>query len=186
MSTSNVVQVVLGVILLSGGLVWLGGCDAAPGREGERQFPSVFSLRIEPDSVHGRDLSAGEERDTIQLHLAAKARDPDGSLDRVVFTLEPVSNPRGTAFGELQPVEGSPHEYARRLAFLLSTTRDAQYTIRVFAVDDDSLASNQVTGQFRYVAPGSTETSARPPMQPSASSSALRSTSTADFLFPRQ
>lgn len=149
----------LGTLLVGFGLVWLGGCDTVPGLEPhERRSPSVFALRIDPDSVHGGDLSAEGTQDTVALHLAAKATDPDGAVDRVLFTVEPASSPRGTAFGQLRPVEGTPHGYARNLAFLIPETVDEIYTVRVFAVDDDSLTSNQVTGQFRYVPAGSSST----------------------------
>jgi hypothetical protein len=36
------------------------------------------------------------------------------------------------------------------------------YTVRVFAIDDDSLASNQVTGQFRVVAADTAGTAVAP------------------------
>ncbi len=151
----------LGAGVLVVGLVGIGGCDAVPGVEhGEQRSPSVFALHVEPDSVHGNDGSSEAGQDTLSLSLSARASDPDGDVDRVLFTVEPASNPRGTAFGQLRPVEGTQYEYARNFALLVPTTLDETYTVRVFAVDSDSLTSNQVTGQVRVVPAGSSKASA--------------------------
>lgn len=151
----------LGAVVLGTAFVGVGGCDAVQGVEHEEQrSPSVFALRLEPDSISRTDRSSDAEQDTISLSVAASASDPDGDIDRVLFTVEPASNPRGTAFGQLRPVEGAQHEYVRNFALLVPAVPDEIYTVRVFAVDNDSLASNQVTGQVRVAPSGSTETSA--------------------------
>lgn len=141
---------VLGAVVLGLCVVWTGGCDSVPDLEqGERHSPSVFALQIDPDSVHGNDLAP--EQEAIGMHLSVKATDRDGRIDRVLFTLEPASNPRGTAFGQLEPTDSIQHGYAQSLSLSIPTTIDEIYTVRVFAVDEDSLTSNQVTGQLRFV-----------------------------------
>jgi hypothetical protein len=67
----------------------------------------------------------------------------------VQFTIEPSSNPRGTATGPLQRADDSL--FAAQLGLRVPVNRTEVYTVRVFAVDDDSLASNQALGQFQFV-----------------------------------
>jgi hypothetical protein len=120
----------------------------------------VSALEVVPDSVHESELPSDQVQDStaqVPLDIAARATDPDGSINRVVFLLEPSSNPRGTASGTLPAVEDALYE--GRLAFSVPLI-DEIYTVRVFAVDDDSLASNQVAGQFRFVPSGAPDTSA--------------------------
>jgi hypothetical protein len=138
-------------VLLVGGLA-LGGCDTAPTPE-ETQRPSVSGLQLVPDSVHQSDLPPDQVEDStaqVPVQLAARATDPDGSVVRVVFVLEPSSNPRGTISGRLPAQSQGASLYGGQLALSLPLV-DEIYTVRVFAVDDDSLASNQVTGQLRFV-----------------------------------
>jgi len=126
------------------------GCDQVS-RLGEKQRPSVSGLDVVPDSVVAANLPP--EQDSVarvSLRIGVNATDPDGTLDRVVFTLEPSSNPRGTLSGTLTSTQGD--RYQRELSLGVPAFRDEVYTIRVYAADDDSLASNQVVGRFRFVA----------------------------------
>lgn len=142
-------------VVLALGLVAGSGCDSVPeATPNEPQPPSVFAFQLYPDSVHGADLDLNPDQDTaaeVPLRLAAQATDSDGEIERVLFTVEPASNPRGAVFGELEPVDSLEHGYARVLPLAVPATRDEIYSIRVFAVDTDSLGSNQVAGQFRFV-----------------------------------
>ncbi len=137
-------------MVLVGGLV-LGGCDTVSTPE-ETQPPSVAGLQVVPDSLHESDLPPDQVQDsTAQVPIvidSVRATDPDGTVQRVVFVLEPSSNPRGTLSGTL-PAQDRPL-YGAGLTLSLPLI-DEIYTVRAFAVDDDSLASNQVTGQFRFV-----------------------------------
>ena len=151
----------LGALLLVAGLWGLGGCDTAPAPE-ETQRPPVSNLQLVPDSIHQSDLPPDQVQDStaqVPLNLSARATDPDGTVVRVVFVLEPSSNPRGAISGRLPAQSQSPSLYGGQLALSLPLV-DEIYTIRVFAVDDDSLASNQVTGQLRFVPTDSSNTSA--------------------------
>ena len=142
----------LGTLLPVAGLWGLGGCDTVLTPE-ETQRPSVSNLQVVPDSVHQSDLPPDQVQDStvqVPLQLSARATDPDGSVVRVVFVLEPSSDPRGTVSGRLPAQSQSSALYGGQLALSLPLV-DEIYTVRVFAVDDDSLASNQVTGQLRFV-----------------------------------
>jgi hypothetical protein len=102
----------------------------------------VTADNLPPDQV--QDSTA-----RVPLTIAASASDPDGSVERVTFTIEPASNPRGTLVGTLTRDQGT--QYRRDIALQVPIATDKLYTVRVFAVDDDSLASNQSIGHFRFV-----------------------------------
>jgi hypothetical protein len=130
------------------------GCDQVS-RPDPAQPPSLSGLTVTPDSVDAADLPPEQITDTlavVDMEISARAADPDGTIDRVVFTFEPSSNPRFTVSDTLLPVEGTANQY-RFDDFLpiFQPAVDEVYTIRVFAVDDDSLASNQGVGRFRFV-----------------------------------
>lgn len=115
--------------------------------------PTVANLEVTPDSVNAAALPPDLVQDSVAqvpLRLSARATDPDGSIERVAFTFEPVTAPQGAAFGRLQAT-GEDGQYTREFAITVPANRDEVYSIRVFAVDSDSLASNQVIGRFRFV-----------------------------------
>lgn len=125
-------------------LVFVVGCDSVPGREGQQSRPAVSDLQMVTDSV---EVVEEDSLAQIDLTIAARASDEDGFIERVVFTIEPASNPRGTVNGELAVVDGPL--YGGRVRFTVPLVEEI-YTVRVFAVDDDDLASNQVTGQLEF------------------------------------
>lgn len=151
LSASSILGRLVAAALLVGGLGLWGGCDTMPAPNRDQQAPSVSALQVVPDSIHQSDLPLDQVEDSsaqVPLDISARATDPDGTVERVVFLIEPSSNPRGTASGSLPVVEDDL--YGRPLAFTVPLV-DEIYTVRVFAVDGDSLASNRVTGQFRFV-----------------------------------
>jgi len=131
-----------------------GGCDqGAVERDPPGRAPLVSALEVRPDSVNAADVPADRVEDSlavIGLRIEARIRDPDGSVERVPFTIEPASNPRGTATGTLQ--RQSDSLYAREVGIRVPVFLTEVYTVRVYAVDDDSLASNQGVGQLQFVA----------------------------------
>ncbi len=137
-------------LLLLGGLA---GCDGGGGVDrSRRQAPLVSGLALQPDSVNAADIPAQQVQDSLAqvvLRLRVRATDPDGTIERVQFTVEPASNPRGTATGTLQ--RESDSLFVRQLGLRVPVFLTEVYTVRVFAVDDDSLASNQTLGQFQFV-----------------------------------
>ncbi len=139
---------VLGMMLLGGLLL---GCDqvSAPSAT---EAPMVADLEVTPDSVKAEELPPDLVTDStvrMPLRVSVRAWDPDGEIERVSFTVEPVANPQGAAFGQLQATEEG--RYAREFAVPVPATRDEVYALRVFAVDSDSLASNQAIGRVRFV-----------------------------------
>ncbi|WP_263819129.1 hypothetical protein [Salinibacter sp.] len=157
-STLPMLGRLLGAVLIVGGPALWGGCDMVPAPDRDQRRPSVAGLQITPDSVHESDLSEGEIVDSlaqVTVDLSARATDPDGTVARVAFLFEPSSNPRGTLSGTLSELS-EEGRYGGRLELSIPL-RDEIYTLRVFAVDDDSLSGNQVMGQFRFVSSDTSE-----------------------------
>jgi hypothetical protein len=131
----------------------LAGCDQGGAVDRSRdQAPLVSGLVLRPDSVNAADVPSQQVQDSLAqvgLRLRVRATDPDGTVERVQFTVEPASNPRGTATGTLQRENDSL--FVRELGLRVPVFLTEVYTVRVFAVDDDSLASNQTLGQFQFV-----------------------------------
>lgn len=136
----------LAALLATGVVV---GCDHGPSGTSQKQAPLVSGLEVQPDSVNVADLSVEDSLAQVPLALRIRARDADGTVERVVFTIEPAGNPRGTATGTLQEQEGDV--FARQLGLRVPVAVEEVYTVRVFAVDDDSLASNQALGRVQVV-----------------------------------
>ena len=139
---------ILVVVIFSGLLL---GCDQVSGLS-EGEAPTVADLEVTPDSVNAADLPPDLVNDStaqVPLRVSIRASDPDGEVERVSFTFEPVTNPQGAAFGRLEATgEG---RYAREFAISVPAMRDEVYALRVFAVDSDSLASNEAIGRVRFV-----------------------------------
>ena len=139
---------ILVVAIFSGFLL---GCDQVSGLS-EGKAPTVADLEVTPDSVNAADLPPDLVNDStaqVPLRVSVRASDPDGEVERVSFTFEPVTNPQGAAFGQLEATgEG---RYAREFAISVPAMRDEVYALRVFAVDSDSLASNEAIGRVRFV-----------------------------------
>lgn len=148
---SSLLRVLLPTALLFVGS--LAGCDQGGAVDRSRdQAPLVSGLVLRPDSVNAADVPSQQVQDSlaqISLRLRVRATDPDGTVERVQFTVEPASNPRGTATGTLQRENDSL--FVRELGLRVPVFLTEVYTVRVFAVDDDSLASNQTLGQFQFV-----------------------------------
>lgn len=135
-------------------LLALGACDATPGSDSlDRRPPEVSNLLFAPDTVDVNELPPDRVSDslaTVAFAVEATVRDPDGTVDRVVFTVEPSTNPQETAQGELQVLDGNRYGAAGELQ--LDARRDEIYTFRVFAVDDDQQVGNQAVAQLRLIA----------------------------------
>jgi len=122
------------------------GCDQAPGPQAQDGTPPVVSdLLVVPDTA---TVPADTATATVDVGIQARVRDPDGVVERVVFTLEPKSSPQSTISDQL--LQRFNEQYLRQFELSVPTLNDV-YTVRVYAVDDDSLTSNQVLGQFQVV-----------------------------------
>jgi hypothetical protein len=118
----------------------------------ERQPPSVSGLEVVPDTIDAARLTPLPDQDSLvqdTVGLSVVATDPDGQIARVAFTIEPASNPRATILGALTSVNDSV--YAGGGILTVPRFRGATYTVRVHAVDDDSLASNQGIGRLQVL-----------------------------------
>lgn len=123
-----------------------GGCDQAAGPEARDGTPPVVSdLVLVPDTAA---VPVDTATATIEVGIEAHVRGSDGAVERVVFTLDPKSNPQSAISDRL--VQRVNEQYLRQFQLSLPTREDV-YTVRVYAVDDDSLTSNQVLGQFQVV-----------------------------------
>jgi hypothetical protein len=126
-------------------------CDQVS-RPPERQPPSVSGLEVIPDTFDAARLEPLPDQDSLvqdTLGISVLATDPDGQIARVVFTVEPASNPRATIAGALNPVNDSV--YAGGGILTVPRFRGETFTVRVYAVDDDSLASNQGIGRLQII-----------------------------------
>lgn len=141
------------VVVLAAALV--AACDDTPGTTPlDRQPPTVTEFDYVPQTVRVADLPpdrVNEDDSTAQvdLRLVARAVDPDGALDRVTFSIEPSRTPSAALRGRLDSI--APDVYGVAIDLGVPAFVDESYTLRVFAVDADSLISNQALGQFRVV-----------------------------------
>ena len=141
-------------LLLAGALaLLLSACDEAPGVAPSAEPPVLLDLAYSPDSVNADSLEPTRVTDstvTADLRIVTAAEDPDGSIDRVVFTIEPASAPDGAIEGTLPPIPDEPTLYGTAIDLTLPRV-DEIYTIRTYAIDQDSLLSNVALGQIRVI-----------------------------------
>jgi hypothetical protein len=153
-SRSAIAAVIVGMMLIAAT-----GCDDTPGAGAlDQQAPRVVDFRYTPDSVVVSTLPDDRVQDSlaeVELAIDARVQDADSDVASVLFTLEPASNPRQTALGSLRVVTDAPSGpgelYAARAQLRLPAIRREIYTLRVYAIDTDSLPSNQATGQIRLI-----------------------------------
>lgn len=127
------------------------GCDqvSAPA---EKQSPTVSQLAVSPDTFDAAALEPVPDRDSLvrdTVGISIRADDPDGEIERVTFIVEPALNPRGTIAGSMSRVNDD--RYVGGAILTVPRYREATYTIRVYAVDNDSLASNQGVGRLQVI-----------------------------------
>ncbi|MEM1043259.1 MAG: choice-of-anchor X domain-containing protein [Bacteroidota bacterium] len=130
----------------------LAGCDSAtdPQPLGGRP-PEVSDFAFSPDSVFFDDALVSGDSAGIELTLSVRAADPDGTVDRVQFSVQ--GQFEGTiASGAL--ALGDDGRYAATAPLLLGRGQRGLYSLLVYAVDDDGLLSNQVRGQFELAGRG--------------------------------
>ncbi|NBC87775.1 MAG: hypothetical protein GVY25_16460 [Bacteroidetes bacterium] len=131
-------------------------CDQAPGAsDTSPESPVVADFAYSPDAVNPDTLSPGRVTDstlTVDLRLVTAVTDADSEIERVVFTIEASSAPGSALDGTLPLLPGETDLYGSAIELTLPRA-DAVYTVRVFAVDTDSLTSNVGLGQVR-VRPG--------------------------------
>lgn len=142
----------------AGGL--LVGCDTAPGPTPlNQQQPVVSALAVSPDTVRAADLppdQGAEGQALIDITIEVAARDADGTIDRVLVFIDPAYGESSPGLAQLSRIEGDRYGGIRRYPI---ATGDADVlTVRAFAVDNDSLTSNQVATQIHYLPDDSNDT----------------------------
>lgn len=135
----------------------LAACDSTPGPTPlDQAAPTVSNLAFAPDTVRIAELpperiSNGQA--AIPFAMEVTAQDADGTIERVVFTVEPSSTPGSTLQDTLQQLQGDTYGIAGELT--LNANQDEIYTFRAFAIDNDQQVSNQVVSSLRVIAPES-------------------------------
>jgi hypothetical protein len=134
--------------------LFLAACDATPGPAAlDLQQPVVSALALTPDTVRAADLpddQAANGQALVDFTIEVTARDADGTVDRVLVVFDPAYGTSTPGVAQLLRIEGDRYGGVRR--YPLATDQADHITVRVFAVDNDSLTSNQVVAQIRYLA----------------------------------
>lgn len=131
-------------LALAGAL--LVACDTAPGPVPlDPAPPEASALTVVPDTIRVADLpeddvEGGEA--TVDITAVVTARDPDGTVDRVLAVIEPSYGATRPVAVQLPRVEGDQFGGTGRFSIAIDQTDVLM--LRAFAVDDDSLTSNEV------------------------------------------
>lgn len=129
-------------------------CDTTPGPTAlDLQQPVVSALALAPDTVRAADLPADQVADgeaLVDVTVEVTARDADGTIDRVLVVFDPAYGTSTPGVAQLLRIEGDRYGGIQR--YPLATDQSDRITVRAFAVDNDSLTSNQVATQLHYLA----------------------------------
>lgn len=144
------------VALVAAAALWT-ACDTAPGPVPlDQQPPEVADLVVVPETIRAAALPPEQIDDgeaTIDITTTVTARDPDGTVDRVLVVLDPSYGPSAGVVAQLPRIEGD--RYGGTGGFPVTVDRANVLMVRAFAVDNDSLTSNEVVGRI-YVLPDTT------------------------------
>lgn len=121
------------------------GCDQVSPSQTGGAAPRVTNLRVVPDTVRA---PASADSTSANLGISFAIEDPDRNVERGLLTLEPASAPGRARAIQLSAVQLQIGRVSFGLR--LPVERDV-YTVRMFAVDQDSLTSNQGVTQFQMV-----------------------------------
>ena len=136
-------------VLLSVFVVLLYGCDAEPGpSDPTGRPPLVSNLAFTPLEVDIQALDPSQIDGNIveiQVDVTVQATDEDGLIDRVIFAVRPPAQDLPPVeFGFLTGSGSGQFEGSYMLPF--DTGLTGNYTVEVYAIDDDNLLSNRVLG----------------------------------------
>lgn len=132
----------------------LAACDAVPGPASlNRQPPEVDSLLVVPDTIRAAALppdSVTDGQAAVTITTAVMARDPDGSVDRVLVLIDPAYGASSAGVAQLLR-EGNSDRFGGALRFNIAVERADVLMVRAFAVDNDSLTSNEVVARIHLL-----------------------------------
>jgi hypothetical protein len=139
-------------------LVALIGCDSVPGPGSSVGRPPVISaFTYAPAQLDLAGLDPVEVEDgafEVEFTATAEAADPDGQVDRVVLVVRPPTpDSAPVAFEQMTAAGGSRYEIT--LPLVLDTGETGNYTVLIYAVDDEGQLSNQAIGAFKLINEGS-------------------------------
>ena len=133
--------------------VLLAACDSTPGPVPlDQQPPMVSDLTVAPETIRTAELPADRIADAqalVDVATTVRARDPDGTVARVLILIDPAYGSSAPAVAQLGRSEDD--QFAGTGRYAVSTDRADVLMIRAFAVDNDSLTSNQVVGKIHFL-----------------------------------
>lgn len=144
--------------ILLGLLLSLAACDSAPGPADLNPRPPVLSdFSFGPEVVNPGQLPEGwqatDDGVSGPVTVRVTASDPDGTVDEVRYVVQSPTDPtQPLALGLLDAAGGARYEASFTLE--LPPGAVGNYTVLVFAIDDDRVQSGEVRGLLRFSASG--------------------------------
>lgn len=132
----------------------LAACDSAPGiRPVGQRAPVLSGFGLTPTDVSSDGLPAGWTMEdgtaTGPITVSANASDPDGNVAGVFYVVQsPYDNTQPLAQGPLEATGGAG--YAATFPVSIPAGAVGNYTVLVYAVDDDGLLSGETRGLLRF------------------------------------
>jgi hypothetical protein len=143
---------------LLGLLLGLAACDSAPGPVDLNPRPPVLSdFSFGPEVVNTGQLPEGwqatDDGVSGPVTVSVTASDPDGTVDEVRYVVQSPTDPtQPLALGLLESTGGNGYEASVPLT--LPPGAVGNYTVLVFAIDDDRVQSGEARGLLRFSASG--------------------------------
>lgn len=147
----------LAAVWLCGMCWWIAGCDQAPGPTDLNPRPPVVSdLVFSPTELVAESLPEGWRFEGDRLvgpfTAAVTATDADGEIDEVVAVLQSPLDTTPLVAEALQPAGGN--RYAGTVEVSIPRGAVGEYTVLVFAVDDERRQSGELRSRLRFTATG--------------------------------
>lgn len=138
---------------LCGLLIMMAACDSAPGPESLALRPPVLSeFTFSPQRVVFDQLPPGQvngDEVEVPVEISVVATGPDRPVNRVEYVIQtPFSSTTALVAGTMTAAGGN--RYTASTTITISADEIANYTVVVYAVDEDSRLSGEARGQIRY------------------------------------
>ncbi len=137
--------------LAAGLVLFLSSCDSAPGpRDPAGLPPDLSAFSYTPQSINLPEVNPDQIGDGVYIDPERHrndAVDPDGEVAEVVLVVRPPTIDAAPVLVQtLNGTGNGPYELIRSID--LPSAETGNYTLLVYAVDDQGLLSNQVLGTF--------------------------------------